>query len=136
MKRWILPMSFLLFLAICASATVWVMRWLTPPSPAVAAAPIAAPAAVVRLQAASTLFGARAAPIAQATNYAVKGVVVARRRDDSVAIIAVEGKPPQAVRIGAEVVPGVTVKEVNAQFVVLAEGARERRIEVPEKVSP
>lgn len=135
MKRWVMVVNFLLFLALCASAAAWVMQLFKPASRPVAAAPVPETATVVPLQAASALFGARTTS-ATASNYVLRGVVVARRPADSVAIIVAEGKPPQAVRLGAEVAPGVAVKEVHPQFVLLSEGGRERRLELPEKSSP
>ena len=136
MKRRVLLVNFVLFIALCASAAAWIAQGLKPPARPVAAAPLAEPPPPLQLQAASTLFGARAPASVVATNYALKGVVVARRGADSVAIIAAEGKPPQAVGIGGEVVPGVTVKEVHPQFVLLSEGGRDRRLELQEKASP
>ena len=134
MKRspWPIVASFALFLALVASITYWMLPWLQPPARAVAVAPSSAqPPVVADLRAASTLFGATAsAP--ESASYALKGIVIARKPGDSVAIIAAEGKPPQAMRVGAEVVPGVTLKDVQPQYVVIAESGRERRVELPD----
>jgi len=135
MKRWPLLASFLLFLALCASAVVWAMQLLKPAARPLAAAPAAVAEAEVRLEAASTLFGGRKTS-APAENYVLKGVVVASKARDSVAILATEGKPPKAVAVGSEVAHGVTVKEVHPQFVLLSEGGREKRVQLPEKPAP
>ncbi len=50
---------------------------------------------------------------------------------ESVAILAANGKKPQAVRANAEVVPGVTVKEVQRDHVLLSEGGVIKRVELP-----
>ena len=107
----------------------------TPQAGRAVAAEAAVPV-VADLRAACTLFGTPKASSPAAGNYVLKGVVVARKSHDSAAIIATDGKSPQAVRVGTEVVPGVVLKEVHAQFVVLTEGGRDRRLELPEKPSP
>jgi general secretion pathway protein C len=136
MNRWAVLVSFLLFLALCASVAAWAVQLFKPASRPLAAA--AVPTAVpptADLRAASTLFGGRQTGVTAAT-YALKGVVVARRPSDSAAIMAAGGNPAQAVPVGAEVVPGVTVKEVHSQFVLLSEGGREKRVELPELPPP
>jgi general secretion pathway protein C len=66
-----------------------------------------------------------------ASNFQLKGVVVASNPAESVAILAANGKPAQAIRTNAEVVPGVTVKEVNRRYVLLSEGGVIKRVELP-----
>ncbi len=135
MKRWARLASFLLFLALCASAVAWAMQLFKPAArPLAAAAVPMAEAPIVELEAASVLFGARKATVT-ASNYVLQGVIVARNARDSVAILGADGKPPQAVAVGSEVLPGVTVKEVHPQFVLLSEGGRETRVQVPEPPS-
>ena len=53
---------------------------------------------------------------------------------ESVAILAVDGKPAQAVRVNAEVAPGVKVSEVQSNYVLLSEKGGIRRIDLPEDV--
>lgn len=132
-RRWPLLVSFVLFLALCASLAAWTVQWSKPAPRPVAAAPTTEPAVTVQLASASSLFGARK-PTAPATaNYALKGVIVAPTTDHGMAIIAVDGKPAQALRVGADVVPGVSVKEVHPQFVLLSERGADRRVELFEK---
>ncbi len=130
MKRWPLVASFTLFIVLCASAAYWAMQLFKPPLRAVAAPPPSAQPAP-RLDAAAGLFGGRT-NVAVASNYQLKGVVVSGNAADSVAILATDGKPAQAVRINAQVVPGVTVKEVNRRYVLLSEGGVVKRVELPE----
>jgi general secretion pathway protein C len=126
--------SFVLFLALCASATAWVLPWLRPAPRAVAVAAAPEPVTnVADLRSASTLFGAPKASAPVAANYALKGVMAARKAGESLVLISADGKPTQAVREGAEVVPGVTVKEVHPQYVLLSEAGREKRVELPNK---
>ena len=132
MKRWPLVATFVLFIAVCISAAYWAMQLLKPPLRPVAASPQTAQSAP-RLDAAAVLFGGRQT-IAVASNFQLKGVVVASNAVESVAILAVGGKPAQAVKINAEVVPGVKVKEVHPRYVLLSEGGAEKRVELPEEV--
>ena len=58
------------------------------------------------------------------------GVIAAGR--DSVAILASDGKPAEAVGVDMEVASGVTVQEVNRQYVLLNTGGTVRRVDLPE----
>ena len=129
MKRLPLVTSFILFIALCASAAYWAMQLLKPPLRAVAAPPQTAQPAP-KLDAAAGLLGGRSTA-AVASNFQLKGVVVAGDPAKSVAILAANGKPAQAIRTNAEVVPGVTVKEVNRSYVLLSEGGVIKRVELP-----
>jgi general secretion pathway protein C len=62
----------------------------------------------------------------------LKGVVVASNPAESIAILAANGKPARAIRVDADVVPGVTVKEVNRRYVLLSVGGVITRVELPE----
>lgn len=130
MKRLPTITSFLFFIALCTSLAYWAMQWFKPPLRAVAAPPqIVQPAP--NLDAAAALLGGRSA-FSAASNFQLRGVVVSGNPLESVAILAVEGKQPQAVRTGAEVKPGVTVKEVQQEYVLLLDGGVTKRVELPE----
>jgi general secretion pathway protein C len=77
------------------------------------------------------LFGGHANAVV-ASNFQLKGVVVASNPAESVAILAADGKPGKAIMANAEVAPGVTLKEVNRRFVLLSEGGVVKRVELPE----
>lgn len=131
MKRLPLAISFVLFILLCASLAYWGLQMFKPPLRPVAAPPRAA-APEVRPEAATALFGGRAAPVAVASNYQLRGVIFSGSARDSVAIISADGKPPQAIRVNSEVVPGVTVKEVHPGYVILSENGASKRVELPE----
>lgn len=131
MKRWPLFVSFVLFIALCVSAAYWTIQFLKPPVRAVAPPPQAAQPAP-KLDAAAGLFGGRSS-IAVASNYQLKGVVVASNPAESVAILSANGKPARSVRTDAEVIPGVTVKEVQQGYVLLSENGVSKRVELPLK---
>lgn len=130
MKRLPLIVSFLLFIALCASIAYWALQLFKPPLRPVAAPPRTAQVDVSP-DAAAALFGGRPGKAAVASNYQLRGVIMAGPHD-SVAIISADGKPAQAIRVGTELVPGVSVKEVQRDYVLLSDGGATKRVELPE----
>jgi general secretion pathway protein C len=128
MKRMPQITSFIMFIALCVSAAYWSMQLFNPPLRAVAAPPQSIQLA--SLDAAASLLGGHTTAVV-ATNFQLKGVVMASNPADSVAILVASGKKPQAVRTNAEVVPGVTVKEVQRDHVLLSERGVIKRVELP-----
>lgn len=131
MKRWPLLASFLIFVALCASLAYWGMQLFKPPVRPVAAPPQAA-TPQVRPEAAAALFGGRAVKAAVASNYQLRGVIMSGDPKSSVAIISADGKPAQAVRAGKDILPGVTIKEVHRNYVLLTENGAPKRVELPQ----
>ncbi|GAC1546946.1 MAG: hypothetical protein NVS3B11_04390 [Collimonas sp.] len=123
-------LSLLLFMLLCACTAYWVMQLIKPPVRAVSAPP-QAEQAQVDVSLAAGLFGGRGT-VAVASNYQLLGVVAAKKDDDSVAILSADGKPAQAVRQGKELLPGTSVKEVHATYVLLSEGGVLKRVMLPE----
>lgn len=121
---------FLAFILLCMSLAYWAMQLFKPPVRNVAA-PMSVERADAPLVAAAGLFGGGTSGMVAASNFQLKGVVVAANARESVAIIAADGKPAQAVWINGELQPGVTVKEVHRQYVLLSEGGVIRRVELP-----
>ena len=119
--------SFFLFIALCVSTAYWVMYINKPP-----ARPIIAPSAQLApsLNAAASLFGKQRTHVV-ASNYKLTGVLVDTNKGDSVAIISINGKPAQAVRVGREIIPGITVQEVQRGYVLLNEHGIGRRVDLP-----
>lgn len=131
MKRLPLLISFILFIALCASLTYWALQWLKPPlRPIAATTPVGAP--TINAGAAAGLFGGRQAS-AMAANVELKGIIDAHQPGESVAILAANGKPAQAFGAGAELLPGISIKEIHAGYVLLSEGGAIKRVELPEK---
>lgn len=130
MKRWPLVATFVLFIAACVSAAYWAMQLFKPP-----VRPVAAPPQTVqiapRLDAAAALFGGHPT-IAVASNFQLKGVVVAGNAAESIAILAAGGKPAQVVKANEEVAPGIKVTEVHPRYVLLSESGVVKRVELPE----
>ncbi len=118
-----------MFIALCVSAAYWAMQLFKPPQRVVAAPPQATQAPP-KLDAAAGLLGGHTTTVV-ASNFQLKGVVMASNPAESVAILAANGKKPQAVRTDEEVLPGVTVKEVQRDHVLLSEGGVVKRVELP-----
>jgi general secretion pathway protein C len=126
MKRLPLIFSLLAVIALSASIAYWVMELYKPKQRPLAAMPqtsVLEPAP----DAAATLFGGQALTVV-ASNYRLTGVVAAGR--DSAAILVADGQPPQALKVGGEIAPGVTVREVHPRYVMLSEGGVLKRIEL------
>jgi len=130
MKRLPLITSFIMFIALCVSAAYWAMQLFSPPLRAIAAPPQTTLQAGPNLDAAAGLLGGHGNAVV-ASNYQLKGVVMASDPAESVAILAANGKKPQTVRTNAEVEPGVTVKEVQRDHVLLSEGGVIKRVDLP-----
>ncbi|MES2077637.1 MAG: type II secretion system protein N [Pseudomonadota bacterium] len=128
MKRLPLFCTVLALAALSASLAYWALQWFKPPQ-----RPLAAPPAQVAAgpapEAARGLFGGQVA-LATVSNYQLKGVVAAADGRGSAAILAVDGKPAEALAVGREVAPGVVVKEIHAKHVLLSEGGVIKRIEL------
>lgn len=120
-------LALLLFVALCASLAYWLLQWFAP-APRPVAAPPEAARSIAPVAAASALFGGRPQD-SGGVQVQLRGILQAGKA--SVAIIAAEGKPPHALRIDAEVVPGLTVKEIGARTVVLAGRGAERELSLP-----
>ena len=129
MKRWPLITSFVLFIALCVSAAYWAMQMFNPPQRAVAAPPQSIQARP-DIEAAAALLGGHSNAVV-ASNFQLKGVVMAGNPADSVAILVANGKKPQAVRNNAEVAPGITVTEVQRDHVLLSERGVIKRVDLP-----
>lgn len=122
--------AFLLFVALCASTAYWAMQVFKPTQRSIAAPPITTSMPLPPLSSASGLMGGRSS-FAVSSNYLLKGVVVASNPAESVAILVIDGKSPQAIRANSDVLPGVTIKEVNKLFVLISEGGVVKRVDLP-----
>lgn len=131
MKRWPIVTSFVLFIVLCASAVYWAMQLFKPPL-----RPVVVPPRViqtdVKIDGATGLFGGKQGRAVVASNYQLRGVIFSGNAEDSIAILSADGKPANAIRVGRDVLPGVTVKEVHRQYVLLSENGISKRIELPE----
>ena len=126
MKRMPLVMTLLALIVLSASIAYWVLQLYQPPQRPLASAPLAS-VPEPSIDAAAGLFGGRASA-AVASNYQLTGVVAAGA--NGVAIIVADGGVPKALKIGKEVGPGVTLREVYPRYVMLSENGVMKRIEL------
>src|SRR5205085_9416493 len=125
-KRLPLILSLLGVILLAASLAYWILQLYQPPQRPLAAAPHTA-MADPPIDAAATLFGGQVVT-ASATSYQLTGIVSAGR--ESVAIIVAEGSPPKALRVGRELVPGITLAEVHPRYVMLSDGGVMKRLDL------
>lgn len=129
-KRLPLLISFILFLALCASGAFWGMQ-LFKQKPRDIAWTAPAPQAELTMESAASLFGGKVST-AVASNYQLKGVLAPRDPLRGIAIIAADGQPSQSVPVGKEISPGVQVKEVHKLYIMLNENGIMKRVDMPE----
>jgi general secretion pathway protein C len=120
--------SFVLFISLCVSAAYWAMQLFNPPVRAISVPPQATQSAP-KLDAAAGLLGGHSAAVA--SNFQLKGVVVGNRAADSIAVVMANGKKAHAYKTNEEVMPGVTIQEVQNQYVLLSDNGVTTRIELP-----
>ena len=125
-KRLPLLLSLLGVILLAASLAYWILQLYQPPQRPIAAVPHAS-MPDPSIDAAATLFGGQIAT-ASATSYQLTGIVSAGR--ESVAIIVAEGSPPKALRVGKELVPGITLAEVHPRYVMLSDGGVMKRLDL------
>lgn len=121
-----LIVSAALLATLCVSGTWWFLQFSTPPQRALAAAP--APSVQIDNAATALLFGRGSAV---ASNYQLKGIVLATLDSDSVAIVSADGKAARAAKIGSEIGPGVRVLEIHADGVLLSDNGVQKQVPLP-----
>jgi general secretion pathway protein C len=123
-----LPLLSSLFgvILLAGSLAYWILQLYQPPQRPLAAVSHAS-MPEPGIDAAATLFGGQVVT-ASATNYQLTGIVAAGR--DSVAIIVAEGSPPKALKVGKELVPGITLAEVHPRYVMLSDGGVMKRLDL------
>ena len=120
--------SAVLLAILCASGTWWLLQFSRPPQRALAAAPT--PPLQIDNNATALLFGRGSAV---ASNYQLKGIVLAYIDTDSVAIVSADGKPARAAKIGKEISPGVRVLEIRADGILLSDNGVQKQVALPVK---
>jgi general secretion pathway protein C len=127
--------AFVLWALLAAFVLYWVWRVRTPPVADVPLAGSPADAGQTDVQAVARALGAVSAHAAadMAGRFVLRGVVT-HGPEHGAALIAVDGKPAKPVRVGASVggADGWTLRAVTPSGAVLAEGAREVSLDVPQ----
>jgi general secretion pathway protein C len=131
-KRMPILLSLVGVILLAASLAYWILQLYQPPQRPIAAVPRTS-MPDPSIDAAATLFGGQIAT-ASATSYQLTGIVSAGR--ESVAIIVAEGSPPKALRVGKELVPGITLAEVHPRYVMLSDGGVMKRLDLAADSKP
>jgi len=121
--------SFLFFIGIWISLSFWFQQWLSPPKQAVELLPLAEQK-IPPLTSAANLFGGSEQSSALA-NVQINGVIRSNSAKDSIVIIAADGGPSRALRLNAEIMPGIVVKAINSRSVIVSGKGAEREIALP-----
>jgi len=131
--------TVVLVLALAATITVWVLEFSARRAPSEPVRPVSAGDSAPRTQAADIapmafLFGA--VPGADGSDIKLVGVIAQGPRGKGVAILAVDGRPPLALRAGEEIAAGVTLAEVRSDRVVVSRSGAIQEIRMPAKPAP
>lgn len=129
MKRWPTITSFILFIALCASAAYWAMQFFKPQA-RVMVAPPPATLHAPELSAAAGLLGGNSHGTA-ASNFQLTGIIFADRPGESIAIIAIDGKPAKPFHVDNEIQKGMRIKEVQHGYILLEQSGKVQRLELP-----
>ncbi|MFZ6817979.1 type II secretion system protein N [Undibacterium sp. Ji22W] len=130
MKRLPLVINIILFSLVCVLLSYWGLQ-IFKPTIRPMQAPIIVDSFEPNVGQWGNLFGTPARTESAPSSYQLKGVIVAPRASDSVAIIVIEGKPNFTIGVGKELMAGVSLKEVHSDHVIVSESGISRRIELP-----
>ncbi|MFZ6846663.1 type II secretion system protein N [Undibacterium sp. RuRC25W] len=131
MKRLPLLCGFMAFILLCMSLSFWGVRVFKPMNRSVADVPLKG-----RIEPGSGqwggIFGGTQTAQINAANYDLKGIIIARKNEESLAIISANGKPAQTVALNSEIAPGIILKEIHEGYVMISESGVMRRASLPE----
>ena len=131
--------TFVLVLALTVTITGWALDFTARRTPSEPVRPVTVGNPAPRTQAADIapiafLFGAL--PGADGSNIKLVGVIAQGKRGEGVALLAVDGRPPLALRAGSVIAAGVTLAEVRADHVVVSRSGALQEIRLPAKPAP
>lgn len=131
--------TIVLVLALVATITGWALEFSARRTPSEPVRPVAMGDSAPRSQAADIapvafLFGAR--PGDDGSDIRLVGVIAQGTRGRGIALLAVDGRPPLALRAGEEIAAGVTLAEVRADRVVVSRSGAVQEIRLPAKPAP
>jgi general secretion pathway protein C len=131
--------TVVLVVALAATITSWVLEFNARRTPSEPVRPVSAGDSAPRTQAAEVapiafLFGA--VPGADGSDIKLVGVIAQGPRGKGVALLAVDGRPPVALRAGEEIAAGVTLAEVRSDRVVVSRSGVFQEIRMPAKPAP
>ncbi len=120
---WLRIATFLLAAAAAASATYWLLKMRANPTPHLGAPVALAAPAALDMQAALRLLGASrsatAAPDSASSHFKLSGIL-AERNQKGYALLAVDGKAPKPVAVGARVNDSLLLQSLGPRSATLA----------------
>ncbi|MDQ0142723.1 type II secretion system protein N [Cupriavidus necator] len=121
--------SVALFIALCALVTYWVLTFSAMRTIPVPKSARVAQTEAVETGAVATLFGgsAQGGP----SNVQLLGVVAEIGGGAGAAIVSIDGGPPKAVRVGAELAPQIRLSEVRQRAVMIERNGVRQEIVLP-----
>jgi len=131
MKRLPLMCSFIAFVLLCISLSFWGLHVFKPVNRSVAEPPMKGSIEPGSGQWGG-VFGGGTVGQVTTSNYDLKGIIIAKKILESLAIVAANGKPAQTIALNAEIAPGIILKEVHEQYVMISESGVMRRVTLPE----
>ena len=117
MKRTPIFISFILFIALCASLAYWVLQAIQPKARPMIAPPVAAQVAPP-LSSAAVLLGGSATASASG-DYILSGIILAARPAERIAILASQGQAAHPYPLHAVIKLGINLAEIHDNYVVL-----------------
>ena len=131
--------TFVLVLALAVTITGWALDFSARRMPSEPVRPVTVGDPAPRSQAAdiapiARLFGAL--PGADGSDIRLVGVIAQGKRGQGIALLAVDGRPPVALRAGSEIAAGVTLAEVRADRVLVSRSGAVQEIRLPAKPAP
>jgi len=131
--------TFVLVLALAVTITGWTLDFTARRTPSEPVRPVTVGNPAPRTQAADIApiaFLFAALPGADGSNIKLVGVIAQGKRGEGVALLAVDGRPPLALRAGREIAAGVTLAEVRADRVLVSRSGAMQEIRLPAKPTP
>ena len=131
--------TVVLVLALAATFTGWALDFTARRTPSEPVRPVTVGNPAPRTQAADIapiafLFGAL--PGADGSDIKLVGVIAQGKQGQGIALLAADGRPPLALRAGAEIAVGVTLAEVRADHVLVSRSGAVQQIRLPAKTAP
>ena len=131
--------TIVLVLALVATIVGWALEFGARRTPSEPVRPVPVGDFAPRSQAADIapvafLFGAR--PGNDGSDIRLAGVIAQGARGRGIALLAVAGRPPLALRAGDEIAAGITLAEVRADRVIVSRSGVIQEIRLPAKPAP
>ncbi len=130
-KLWMPRMAaFLVGLLLAASVVFWVLRWPVrdmgrdvPVALADEALPAADAQSIARWLGAQAVADSAPVPDA-ASRFKLTGIIASSGREQSVALVSIDGKPPKPYHVGSPLEEGLVLQSVEQRRVALAADAK------------